>query len=108
MHGEITERFLARKKFFRQRRPLVGELLLLGTQSDVPVEAFLAQCFRGLGTAKSATDDDECGRVGHDRCSLLLSCAQSGGADRHRAMPAPTRRPDGHWRAGRAYLALSG
>ena len=73
------ERFLAGEKFLGQWRSLVGQILLVGDQHDLPVESFLAQCFGSLGSAESAADDDESLRVDHDHCSILfgLPCSCS-------------------------------
>src|SRR5690606_22124351 len=71
LDGELVEGLLTRQVLLRQRRPLVGQLLLVGQQGDGPVEVVVAQSLCGLGAGETATDDDE--MLGRGHSGLLIA-----------------------------------
>ena len=56
---------LALEKRLRQRRPLIGQILLVGEQDDFAVEAVLAQAGGGLDAGVAGAGDDDRGRRHH-------------------------------------------
>ncbi len=50
---------LALEKGLRQRRPLIGQVLLAGEENDVALETVLAQADGGLDAGVARADDDD-------------------------------------------------
>ena len=69
----VVELGLAGEVALRQRRPLVGQLVLGGEQGDRPVVPLLAQRLGGLGAGQAAADDDDAAGGASAMACLLVA-----------------------------------
>jgi hypothetical protein len=65
VHVDLLAPDLAAEVVLRQRRALVGPLLLRPHEDDAPLEALLAERLGGLGAREARADDHVCLVTGH-------------------------------------------